>query len=327
MISVENLTKRYGDRPAVSDVSFTVKKGEILGFLGPNGAGKSTTMRMITGYLSPSSGRVTVGGFDMASDSLKAKSLIGYLPEVVPLYPEMTVTDYLQFVAALKGIPGKDQKARIDAMIERCWLTQYRHRLIAHLSKGYRQRVGLAQAMIHNPPVLVMDEPTSGLDPKQIIETRDLIRNLAGDHTVILSTHILPEVQNVCSRVMIINGGRVVAEDAPERLEASLRGSQKIRLEVAGSHDRLQGVLGGVPGVTEVHIQPKGQEYPDVLIADIVTKPDDEVRAGVSSAVIAAGYKLYEMHAARLSLEEIFLKLTTEDVAANDVAAKEVANV
>ncbi len=326
MISVENLTKRYGDRPAVNDVTFTVKKGEILGFLGPNGAGKSTTMRMITGYLAPSGGRVTVGGFDMATDPLKAKSLIGYLPEVVPLYPEMTVRDYLKFVAALKGIPGKDQKARIDAMIEKCWLTQYRDRLLGHLSKGYRQRVGLAQALIHNPPVLIMDEPTSGLDPKQIIETRDLVHNLAGDHTVVLSTHILPEVQNLCSRVLIINQGRVVAEDTPDRLEASLRGSQSIRLEVAGAEPALSAVLVQVPGVTSVRINSKGAEFPGILVADVDTKPEDEVRALVAAAVVGGGFKLYEMHAARLSLEEIFLKLTTEDPGAAE-PAKEVASV
>lgn len=326
MISVENLTKRYGDRTAVTDVSFTVKKGEILGFLGPNGAGKSTTMRMITGYLSPSSGRVTVGGFDMDKDPLKAKALIGYLPEVVPVYPEMTVRDYLKFVAALKGVPANEQKGRIDAIVERCWLTQYRDRLIAHLSKGYRQRVGLAQALIHNPPVLIMDEPTSGLDPKQIIETRELIRNLAGDHTVILSTHILPEVQNVCSRVLIINQGRVVAEDAPERLEASLRGSQSIRLEVAGPEPALSATLGQVQGVTSVRIQPKGPEFPGILQVDVDAKPEDEVRAAVAAAIIGNGFKLYEMHAARLSLEEIFLKLTTEEPG-TAVPAKEVASV
>lgn len=326
MISVENLTKRYGDRSAVTDVTFTVKKGEVLGFLGPNGAGKSTTMRMITGYLAPSAGRVTVGGFDMGKDPLKAKSLIGYLPEVVPLYPEMTVRDYLKFIAALKGIPGKEHKARIDAMIERCWLTQYRDRLIAHLSKGYRQRVGLAQALIHNPPVLIMDEPTSGLDPKQIIETRDLVRGLAGEHTVVLSTHILPEVQNLCNRVLIINQGRVVAEDTPDRLEASLRGSQSIRLELAGPEPAISGVLGQVPGVISVRINPKGAEFPGVLVADVDTKPEDEIRAAVAAAVVGSGFKLYEMHAARLSLEEIFLKLTTEEPG-SAAPAKEVASV
>lgn len=326
MISVENLTKRYGDRTAVTDVTFSVKKGEILGFLGPNGAGKSTTMRMITGYLSPSSGRVTVGGFDMDKDSLKAKALIGYLPEVVPVYPEMSVRDYLAFVAALKGIPRKDQKARIDAMIERCWLTQYRDRLISHLSKGYRQRVGLAQALIHNPPVLIMDEPTSGLDPKQIIETRDLVRSLAGEYTVVLSTHILPEVQNVCNRVLIINGGRVVAEDSPERLEASLRGSQSIRLEVAGPEPAISAAIGQVQGVSSVRIQPKGAEFPGVLVAEVDAKPEDDVRAAVAAAVVGGGFKLFEMHAARLSLEEIFLKLTTEEPGTS-APAKEVASV
>jgi ABC-2 type transport system ATP-binding protein len=327
MISVENLTKRYGDRTAVSDVSFSVRKGEIIGFLGPNGAGKSTTMRMITGYLAPSSGRVSVGGFDMERDPLKAKALIGYLPEVVPLYPEMSVFDYLKFVAALKGIPGKEHRARIDAIVERCWLTQYRNRLISHLSKGYRQRVGLAQALIHNPPVLILDEPTSGLDPKQIIETRDLIRNLKGDHTVILSTHILPEVQNVCSRVMIINQGKVVAEDSPDRLEASLRGTQTVRLEVAGaSKDQVTAVISAVQGVNSVRANDKGPEFPGQLNVEVDTKPEEEVRAAVAAAVVSSGFKLYELRAARLSLEEIFLKLTTEDSAAPQ-PAKETANV
>ncbi|MBM3275570.1 MAG: ATP-binding cassette domain-containing protein, partial [Candidatus Sericytochromatia bacterium] len=279
------------------------------------------------GYLSPSSGRVSIGGFDMERDPLKAKALIGYLPEVVPLYPEMSVYDYLKFVAALKGIPGKDHKARIDAIVERCWLTQYRNRLISHLSKGYRQRVGLAQALIHNPPVLILDEPTSGLDPKQIIQTRDLIRNLGGDHTVILSTHILPEVQNVCNRVMIINQGKVVAEDSPDRLEASLRGTQTIRLEVAGAtKDQLASVINAVHGVNSVRANDKGPEFPDQLLVEVDTKPEDEVRAAVAAAVVGNGFKLYELHAARLSLEEIFLKLTTEDATAAQ-PAKETANV
>ena len=323
MIAVEHLTKKYGDRTAVSDVSITVKKGEVLGFLGPNGAGKSTTMRMITGFLAPSSGRVTVGGFDMAENALEAKALIGYLPEVVPLYPEMSVRDYLTFVAALKGIPRAERRKRVQAIIERCWLTQYGDRLISHLSKGFRQRLGLAQALIHDPPVLVLDEPTSGLDPKQILETRDLIRSLSGNHTVILSTHILPEVQNVCHRVLIINGGHVVAEDAPERLEANLRGGQTIRLEVKGPEDRIKAILTAVTGVRTVRTFVRGDQ--GIVDLDLETEPNDEVRAAIAAAVIANGWSLLEMHAARLSLEDIFLKLTKEDTASTEV--KEVANV
>lgn len=326
MISVENLTKRYGDRPAVSDVSFSVKKGEIIGFLGPNGAGKSTTMRIITGYLAPTAGKVVVGGFDMGQEPLKAKGLIGYLPEVLPLYPEMTVRDYLKFVGALKGIPNSELKERIDVVIARCWLKEYADRLIAHLSKGYRQRVGLAQALIHSPPVLILDEPTSGLDPKQIIETRELIKHLGGEHTVVLSTHILPEVQNVCTRVMIINAGRVVAEDAPERLEASLKGSQTIQIEIGGAEDRLIGVISAVPGVLKIRTRPKGTEFPGTVLADVDTNPSHEVRAAVAQAVVSNGFKLYELHAARLSLEEIFLKLTTDETGPLEVV-KEVANV
>ncbi|MBI6546651.1 MAG: ATP-binding cassette domain-containing protein [Cyanobacteria bacterium NC_groundwater_1444_Ag_S-0.65um_54_12] len=326
MIAVENLSKLYGDRIAVDDVSFTVKKGEVLGFLGPNGAGKSTTMRMITGYLAPSAGKITVGGFEVKHEPLKTKALIGYLPEIVPLYPEMSVRDYLKFIAAIKGIPGREQRERIAAIIRRCWLTEYADRLIAHLSKGYRQRLGLAQALIHNPPVLILDEPTSGLDPKQILETRELIRSLAGDHTVVLSTHILPEVQNVCSRVLIINAGKVVAEDAPERLEAKLKGAQTIHLEVRAPQDKLTVLLAGFPGVRTAHAHPKGQEFPDMVAVDLDAEPGDDMRARLAAAVINAGWDLLELRAARLSLEEIFLKLTTDEVA-SPAEIKEVASV
>ena len=325
MIAVEHLTKRYGDRPAVRDVSFSVNKGEILGFLGPNGAGKSTTMRMITGYLAPSAGKVTVGGFDMGQDPLKAKSLIGYLPETVPLYPEMTVRDYLRFVGRLKGIPGRELNKKVDAAISRCWLTTYADRLISHLSKGYRQRCGLAQALIHDPPVLILDEPTSGLDPKQILETRDLISSLRGEHTVILSTHILPEVQNVCERVLIINQGVLVADESPEHLEAKLKGGQRIRIEAKGPLEPMQARLAAISGVKSLTASARGPEFPDTYEFSLDTDPHDEIRKELASAIVTGGWELLEIHAERMSLEEIFLKLTTQDALLE--AAKEEANV
>lgn len=224
MIEVQNLTKRYGDRTAVSGISFSVAKGEILGFLGPNGAGKSTTMKMITGFLSPSEGKVSVGGYDMAENPLEAKALIGYLPEVVPLYPDMSVWDYLSFVASLKGIPSGQVAERVEYVVKRCWLEDYRTRLISHLSKGYRQRVGLAQALIHNPAVLILDEPTSGLDPNQIREVRETIRRLGERKTILLSTHILQEVEALADRVILIAEGRLRFDGTPAELRREGRG-------------------------------------------------------------------------------------------------------
>lgn len=313
MIEVQNLTKRYGDRTAVSGISFTVAKGEILGFLGPNGAGKSTTMKMITGFLSPSEGKVTVGGYDMAEQPLEAKALIGYLPEVVPLYPDMSVSDYLNFVASLKGIPAGEIAERVDYVVKRCWLEDYRNRLISHLSKGYRQRVGLAQALIHKPPVLILDEPTSGLDPRQINETRELIRQLSGDHTVILSTHILPEVQNLCHRVLIINKGHEVAEDRPENLENKLKGNQTVVMEVAGPEAGVREALMAVPGIRHLTITPRTNHDAGILDIKAETDPTDAVRAGLASAIVGKGWDLLELRAAKLSLEDIFIRLTTAE--------------
>lgn len=314
MIVVENLTKRYADRAVVQDVSFHVQKGEILGFLGPNGAGKSTTMKMLTGYLTPSSGKVTIGGHDMATESLKAKALMGYMPENPPLYPEMSVTDYLAFVARLRGVEGRNVKAAVATALEKCWLTEVPHKLIGHLSKGFQQRVGLAQALIHNPPVIVLDEPTNGLDPKQIIQIRQLIRGFAQDHTVILSTHILPEVQNTCSRVLIINGGKVVAEGAPQQLESQLRGSRRIFAEVRASKEAVIERLGTLHGVNnlEVEASKSGSEFVSVTLD---TGSDVDLRERVAAEVVGAGWGLVELKSVGLSLEEIFLKLTTTDVA------------
>src|SRR5574338_1704075 len=232
MIEVENLTKRYGPTLAVSDVSFQVQKGEILGFLGPNGAGKTTTMRIITGFLSPTEGRVRVAGIDVVDSPLDAKRHIGYLPENPPVYTDMTVNEYLAFVGRIKGVPRAELKKRVGEVSEKCAIADVQDRQIGKLSKGYRQRVGLAQALIHNPDILILDEPTAGLDPKQIIETRELIKGLAGQHTVILSTHILPEVAQTCQRVVIINKGRVVAVDTPENLTARLKGAATLYVQV-----------------------------------------------------------------------------------------------
>jgi ABC-2 type transport system ATP-binding protein len=233
MIKVEGLTKRYPRTLAVDNVSFEIEKGQIVGFLGPNGAGKTTTMRVLTCFLPPTEGRAEVAGFDVTTHSMDVKKRIGYLPEIPPLYPEMEVVEYLEFVARLKGVPKGDVKKRVQEVSERCRVADVSTKLISKLSKGYRQRVGLAQAIIHNPDVLILDEPTSGLDPKQIIETRDLIKGLAGDHTIILSTHILPEVEAICERVIIINKGRIAATDTVANLTTRLRGSELVGIEVS----------------------------------------------------------------------------------------------
>src|SRR5712664_2700781 len=232
MITVKELTKRYARNTAVDNISFEVRKGQIVGFLGPNGAGKTTTMRVLTCFLPPTSGSATVAGFDVLEQPLEVKRRIGYLPESPPLYPEMATTEYLTFVGQLKGLSGADLRKRVDAVCDRCAIADVKTKLLGRLSKGYRQRVGLAQAIIHNPDVLILDEPTAGLDPKQIIETRNLIKELAGNHTIILSTHILPEVSQTCDRVVIINKGRVVAEDTPQNLTARLRGSETLYVQV-----------------------------------------------------------------------------------------------
>ena len=239
MIKVTELTKKYARNVAVDHISFEVQKGEIIGFLGPNGAGKTTTMRMLTCFLPPSAGSATVAGFDVLEQPLEVKKRIGYLPETPPLYPEMDTTEYLTFVGKLKGLSGSELRGRIDYVCERCATTDVRHKLLGRLSKGYRQRVGLAQAIIHNPDVLILDEPTAGLDPKQINETRDLIKGLAGDHTIILSTHILPEVEQTCQKVMIINRGKLVATDSVQNLQSRARGAELVLVEVAGRNGNL----------------------------------------------------------------------------------------
>ncbi len=310
MIEVQHLTKRYGRVTAVDDVSFRVERGEILGFLGPNGAGKTTTMRVLTGYMPPTAGRAIVAGFDVFERPLEAKRRTGYLPETPPLYPEMTVREYLSFVSEIKGIPAGERKARVDSSMERTRVTDMANRHCGKLSKGYRQRVGLAQALIHNPDVLILDEPTAGLDPKQIIETRELIKHLAGDHTIILSTHILPEVSQTCERVVIINRGRVVAVDTPANLTRRLSGSETMYVQVDGAGDAAGGTLGQVAGVTRVaEVDRQG----GTVGYEVESEPGRDVRRQLAGAVVGAGWGLLELRPVRLSLEEIFLQLTTEE--------------
>jgi ABC-2 type transport system ATP-binding protein len=311
MIEVQNLTKRYGPTLAVSDVSFEVQKGEILGFLGPNGAGKTTTMRVITGYIPASDGHVRVAGFDVQDEPLEAKKRTGYLPENPPVYPDMTVKEYLSFVARIKGVARRDIKKRVDEVSEKCAVTDVMNRQIGKLSKGYRQRVGLAQALIHNPDVLVLDEPTSGLDPKQIIETRELIKGLAGQHTVVLSTHILPEVSKTCQRVVVINGGKIVAVGTPDELTRRLTGFETIMITVEGPAAEIMDKLQRVSGVSMV--EPRDASGAMVTL-EVHAEKGHDVRSELARSVVESQWKLLELTTSGMSLEDIFLKLTTKDV-------------
>ena len=319
MIEVQHLTKRYGPVTAVNDVSFTVERGEILGFLGPNGAGKTTTMRVLTGYMPPSEGKAIVAGYDVLEQPIEAKRRTGYLPETPPLYPDMTVREYLTFVARIKGVPRKESKARIGEMMQRTRIDDVADRHCGKLSKGYRQRVGLAQALLHNPDVLILDEPTAGLDPKQIIETRQLIKGLGGDHTIILSTHILPEVSQTCQRVVIINKGKVVAVDTPDNLTSRLRGSETMYLQVDAQGADAAAVLQRVAGVTRVAVADTKQQ---IVGFEIDSETGHDVRRELAAAVVGRGWGLLEMRPMRMSLEEIFLHVTTEDVAAPPAVAE-----
>ena len=311
MIEVQHLTKRYGRVTAVNDVSFRVERGEILGFLGPNGAGKTTTMRILTGYMPATEGKAIVAGFDVFDQPLEAKRRTGYLPETPPLYPDMSVVEYLDFVAKIKGVPSADRRARVQYVMDRTRIADMTNRLCGKLSKGYRQRVGLASALIHNPDVLILDEPTAGLDPKQIIETRELIKELAGDHTIILSTHILPEVAQSCQRVVIINKGHVVAVDTPDNLTARLRGSETMYLQVDASGADPAASLGGVPGVTRVV---EADRRDGMIGYEVDSESGRDVRRDLARAVVGSGWGLLEMRPMRMSLEDVFLSLTTEEV-------------
>lgn len=319
MIKVEGLTKRYGRTVAVDDISFEVQKGQIVGFLGPNGAGKTTTMRVLTCYLPPTSGTARVAGFDVLEQPLEVKRRIGYLPESPPLYPEMEVREYLTFVGRLKGIPKRELKRRVEEVCDRCAIGDYRDKLISKLSRGYRQRVGLAQAIIHNPDVLILDEPTAGLDPKQIIETRELIKGLAGEHTIILSTHILSEVEQTCQHVIIINKGKLAAPpDTVENLTRRLRGAESVAVEIEprdGFPDAAtaQRRLEQVAGVSRV-LPRDGRD--GRLLFEVESLQGRQVRAELARAVVEAGWNLTELRPVALSLEKIFLELTASEQAA-----------
>src|SRR6516162_6846961 len=315
MIKVEGLTKRYARTVAVDDISFEVEKGQIVGFLGPNGAGKTTTMRVLTCFLPPTAGKATIAGFDVQEKPQEVKKRIGYLPETPPVYPEMEVAEYLDFVGQLKGIAKSDIKSRVDDVITRCALGDVRMKLIGKLSKGYRQRVGIAQAIIHNPDVLILDEPTSGLDPKQIIEIRALLKALSGDHTIILSTHILSEVEQSCERVIIISQGKLVAQDSVSNLTNRLRGAEAVSLEVESADGRpdpneVQGRLEQVSGVSRVMMKDANDGR---LTFEIESLQGRHIRADLARSVVNAGWNLSELRAVGLSLEDIFLQLTTAE--------------
>ena len=318
MIEVQHLTKQYGPFTAVDNISFTVQRGEILGFLGPNGAGKTTTMRVLTGYMPATQGKAMVAGFDVFEQPIEAKRRTGYLPETPPLYPDMTVREYLTFCARIKGVAAAGRTSRINTVMERTRIADMAKRHCGKLSKGYRQRVGLAQALLHNPDVLILDEPTAGLDPKQIIETRNLIKGLAGDHTIVLSTHILPEVAQTCHRVVIINKGRVVAVDTPDNLTARLRGSETMYVQVDADGVDATVALGRIPGVTRVA---EADRRDGVIGYEVASEQGRDIRRDLARAVVASGWGLLELRPMRMSLEEVFLSLTTEDVQA--VAAAE----
>jgi ABC-2 type transport system ATP-binding protein len=323
VIEVQHLSKRYGRVTAVDDISFRVERGEILGFLGPNGAGKTTTMRILTGYLPATEGKAIVAGFDVFDQPIEAKRRTGYLPETPPLYPDMTVLEYLTFVAKVKGVPSTERRQRIHQVMERTRVTDMANRLCSKLSKGYKQRVGLAQALIHNPDVLILDEPTAGLDPKQIIETRQLIKELAGDHTIVLSTHILPEVSQTCQRVVIINRGRVVAIDSPANLTARLRGSETMYVQVDSGNADASGVLTRVPGVTRV----VESERRDGMVAyEVDSETGHDVRRELARVVVTSGWGLLELRPMRVSLEDVFLSLITDENAAAGQPSNENVN-
>ena len=320
MIEVQDLTKTFGERTAVDHISFAVNKGEILGFLGPNGAGKTTTMRMLTSFMPATSGTARIAGFDVFDNSLEVRRHIGYLPENPPVYPDMTVESYLDFVARIKGVPGEKRAQRVTDALEKTNITDKRDELIKRLSRGYKQRVGLAQALVHDPDVIILDEPTVGLDPKQIIEVRHLIKNLAGNHTIVLSTHILPEVSMTCDRVVIINKGKIAAVDTPQNLTSQLKGGQRIRVEVQASEQPLREVLAQIPGAS--HVQIEGAPLTGHVMATIEAAEGKDIRSAIAARIVEKGWPLFELKGVSLSLEDIFLELTTDDAAHAQPSAK-----
>lgn len=310
MIEVNELSKYYGDIAAVENITFRAEKGQILGFLGPNGAGKTTTMRILTCYLPPSGGRGSVAGYDLLEESMEVRRNIGYLPEQPPVYNDMTVESYLRFVAKIKGVASAQLKSSVDEAMEKTAITNRRNWVIGQLSKGYKQRVGLSQALVHNPAVLILDEPTVGLDPKQIIEVRKVIKGLGGDHTVILSTHILSEASMTCEKVVIINEGRIVGEGTPESLMAQLKEGEVLRAHIDGPQDKVHGLIGAIAGVLEV--VPEGGGEAGVYV--VTSQPGQDVRDELARQVVNNGLGLRELRSLEMTLEDIFLHLTTEEV-------------
>lgn len=310
MIDVKGLTRFYGENRAISDVSFHVNKGEILGLLGPNAAGKTTTMRILTCFMPPTSGQATVGGFDIFEQSMDVRRITGYLPENPPLYSDMRVDDYLRFVCDIKGVEKTRRTTEIDTVIEKATLGDVRHRIIGKLSKGYRQRVGLAQSLINNPQIVILDEPTVGLDPKQIIEIRELIKNLKNDHTVILSSHILPEIEQTCERVVIINEGKVVAEDSVDALSGRLHGGKRVQLQVEGTEEHVKKALQGIADIKEFSFSVVQDG-----ILQVTVESDMDLRRDLANQIVKNKLGLLELTMERFTLEDIFLQLTTKEEA------------
>ena len=309
MIEVNGLTKYYGKVKAIDNISFKVEKGEILGFLGPNAAGKTTTMRIITCFIPATGGEAKVAGYDVSRDSLEVRRRIGYVPENVPLYDDMRVKEYLLYRAKLKEIPGRERKKRLKEIIEKCWIGDVQNRIIGQLSKGYRQRVGLAGAMIHNPPILILDEPTVGLDPNQIRQVRKLIKELGGEHTILLSTHILPEVEMVCGRVIIIDNGRLVAIDTPQGLTTRLRGGTRIAIEVRGEGKKIKDEIERIKGVTSV----KWHEDSQISNYEVELEKNKDLREEIFLAITKNGGIIREMKRETMTLEDIFVHITTKE--------------
>ena len=311
MIEVNNVTKYFGNFPAISDISFTVEPGEIVGFLGPNGAGKSTAMKVITGFLPPTEGTASVAGYDIVNESLQARRHIGYLPETVPLYTEMNVREYLDYMGRIRGMKSARIKTRIGEVVEICHLEDYYTSIIGKLSKGFRQRVGIAQAIIHEPDVLVLDEPTIGIDPIQVVETRQLIKDLGGEQTLIVSTHILPEVSQICERVIVIHEGQIVAIDQPDNLARRLLGRERVDLQVKGPQQEVLVALGDVPGVEEVsRVNIQRGEIPRYRVE---SESGVEISSTLARKVVESDWELHHLESVTMSLEEIFLKLTVDE--------------
>tara|TARA_B100000700_G_C15055008_1_gene862318 strand:- start:4133 stop:5071 length:939 start_codon:yes stop_codon:yes gene_type:complete len=312
LIELNNITKYYGNFPAVTDISFKIDKGEIVGLLGPNGAGKSTTMKMITGYIPPTSGELSIDNYDIVQQSIEARKKIGYLPETVPLYTDMTVYSYIEFMGKLRGISSKTIKNKVNNVIEICKLGDYRSSLISKLSKGYRQRVGIAQAIIHEPEVLILDEPTIGIDPNQVVETRQLIKNLSGEHTLVLSSHILPEVSTICERVLIINEGEIAASDTIENLSSLVSGTSKIEIDIIGSPQSVQNEIEKIDGVKAIDLWVKksANEFTTFSIETDISK---DIRSEISKTIIKNDWELLRLESIGMSLEDIFLKITTTE--------------